>query len=371
MRSGASRFFILFFAGLLFTSSAFAFPRRSHPPARDSAAQTPAPQAVRLAVNRLQSWYDPKTGLWKTTGWWNSANALTALIDYSRGAHTSRYNTVIASTYAANIHMGFINQYYDDEGWWALAWIDAYDLTGQQKYLRVAQNIFSNMTTGWDDTCGGGLWWSKKRHYKNAIANELFLSVAAHLSNRALTAKERSDYAAWAEREWKWFRHSGMIERDHLISDGLTAACRDNHKTKWTYNQGVILGGLVELARHNHSRKPVQAARRIANAAIHHLAQPNGILHDPCEPNCGGDGSQFKGIFVRNLQSLYQYKPVTRYRLFIQRNATSILRNDQTPDHGLGLVWSGPPGQPNASTQSSALDALIAALQISQQESRP
>lgn len=371
MRSAASPFFALFCTGLLFASPALAAtPPPSHT-RHAPTAQILTPRAIRQAVDKLQSWYDPQSGLWKTTGWWNSANALTALIDYSRATHTSRYHAIVADTYKANIHTGFINHYYDDEGWWALAWIDAYDLTGRQRYLQTAQHIFANMTTGWDATCGGGLWWSKTRHYKNAIANELFMSVAAHLSNRALTPKQRTYYAAWANREWKWFRHSGMIERDHLISDGLTSACRDNHKTKWTYNQGVILGGLVSLARHNHSRKPLRAAHQIARAAIRRLSGPNGILHEPCEPNCGADGSQFKGIFVRNLAALYSYKPLAAYRQFILRNASSILRYDQTSDHALGLVWSGPPGKPDASTQSSALDALVAALQIRHKEPHP
>jgi predicted alpha-1,6-mannanase (GH76 family) len=356
--------FIAIFLLLLFPSAAICAAPQGQSASRARPAQQALLRDVNGAVAKLQSWYDPKTGLWRTTGWWNSANALTALVDYSRVAHTSRYATVLARTYAANIHAGFINEYYDDEGWWALAWVDAYDLTGQRKYLQTAQRIFADMTGGWDNTCGGGIWWSKKRRYKNAIANELFLSVAAHLSNRALTAKERSQYASWANRESNWFRDSSMIEQDHLISDGLTSTCKDNSKTKWTYNQGVILGGLVDLAAHNHDRALLDQAREIADAAIQNLAAPGGILRDPCEPDCGADGSQFKGIFMRNLALLDRDAPTERYRQFILSNADSILRDDQAPDHTLGLIWSGPPGKPNASTQSSALDALVAALEI-------
>lgn len=335
-------------------------------------AATPAVTVaqIRPAVDQLQSWYDTKTGLWKTTGWWNSANALTVLMDFSQITHTSRYEPVAANTFAVHEHMGFINDYYDDEGWWALAWIDAYDQTGNQNYLHMAESIFKNMSGGWDSTCGGGLWWSKKRHYKNAIANELFLSVAAHLANRT-KGSQRAMYLSWATREWHWFKGSGMIEHDHLISDGLTPACTDNHATKWTYNQGVILGGLTELSRATHHRVGLRAAHKIADAALTHLTDAQGILHDPCEPACGGDGSQFKGIFVRNLALLYQYSPKRRYRIFIERNARSILQKDQTPHHALGLVWSGPVVDANASTQSSALDALVAALQMNHKESRP
>ena len=371
MRSLTGRFIGVVFVDVLFAFAAMCAGRRVESTLRAISADQPLLSGTNEAVAKLQSWYSPRTGLWKTTGWWNSANALTALIDYSRAAHSSQYRTAITQTYAANIHGGFINDYYDDEGWWALAWIDAYDLTGQQRYLQTAQRIFADMTDGWDDTCGGGIWWSKKRAYKNAIANELFLSVAAHLSNRGPTEKGRAEFAFWANRERSWFRDSGMIEKNHLISDGLTSTCKDNHKTKWTYNQGVILGGLAELARHDHGSTPFREADEIADAAIENLAGPDGILHEPCEPDCGADGSQFKGIFMRNLALLYRYAPTTTYRQFILRNAASILRCDQGPDHAFGLVWSGPPGKANASTQSSALDGLVAALRVASSDIYP
>lgn len=50
-------------------------------------AQSVAPAYLQQAfygVNTLQSWYVPSTGVYQTTGWWNSANALTVLANYSR-----------------------------------------------------------------------------------------------------------------------------------------------------------------------------------------------------------------------------------------------------------------------------------------------
>ncbi|MGB6134908.1 MAG: glycoside hydrolase family 76 protein [Acidobacteriaceae bacterium] len=337
-----------------------------------AAAQSPtAPDWGRRtaeAVQTLQSWYDPGTGLYRTTGWWNSANAITTLADYANAIRSKRFNGVFANTFKAAQRQapGFINDYYDDEGWWALAWIDVYDRTHKRRYLNMAESIFANMSGGWSQTCGGGIWWSRKRKYKNAIANELFLSVAAHLAQRAATAEERARYLAWAQREWQWFSASGMINGDHLVNDGLTSTCENNHDTTWTYNQGVIVGGLAELDRTEHDPTLLAEATSIAEAALAApgLRNASGILHEPCEPKCGGDGSQFKGIFVRNLRTLDEVAPKAEYREFVLANAASLWMGAQPPGKRLGLMWAAPYGPANASTQSSALDVLVTAMEL-------
>jgi predicted alpha-1,6-mannanase (GH76 family) len=318
-------------------------------------------------IHTLQSWYLQNTGLYETTGWWNSANAITVLADYSRLSSSKEYQPVFANTFqqAQKTSKGFLNNYYDDEGWWALAWIDVYDLTQEQSYLSMAASIFTDMASGWDSTCSGGIWWSKDRKYKNAIANELFLSVAAHLATRAADPGKRAEYIAWAQKVWDWFTGSGMINAHHLINDGLDiATCRNNQETTWTYNQGVILGGLTELNRVAPDPARVATAQSIAAAALAHLTDSNGILHDVCEPKCGADGVQFKGIFVRNLAHLNKAYPDPSYGKLIDANAESIWKNSQSPNHQFGQVWSGPFDAGQAGSQSSALDAIVAAAQM-------
>ena len=147
--------------------------------------------------------------------------------------------------------------------------------------------------------CGAGaIWWDKKKTYVNAIANELFLSATAHLANRPTTLNPASHYLSLAKSSWSWFQASGLINSRHTINDGLDkTTCKNNNGTVWSYNQGVILGGLVALSKASNSDQSyISTAKSIADAALAALTDENGILHDPCEPNCGGDGTQFKGV---------------------------------------------------------------------------
>jgi len=363
-------------------------------------------------IKALQGWYDKPTGLWNTSGWWNSANCLTVLADWALMDQTGAASLDVSSTMSTTFtnaqktdilthkslsatgqimstytiqkrsgndleprgFSGFLNDFYDDEGWWALGFIRSWDLTRDQRYLDMAESIFADMKNGTDSVCGGGIWWSKERRYKNAIANELYLSVAASLANRVNGPGKKDYYLQIARDEWAWFKGSGMINSQSLVNDGLlileNGTCVNNGMPTWSYNQGVVLGGLVELSKAAGDASYMNEASRIAKAAVAMLTDAQGIIRetDRCEPNCGADGSQFKGIFVRNLHYLHKAQRDESFRSAMLKNADSIWANNRNGNNQLGIHWAGPAnlnGGPNATTHTSAMDVLVGAMAAS------
>jgi len=328
---------------------------------------------AQAAVEELQTYYDASTGLFNTEGWWNSANALNAIVDYMKRTGLETYRSDISNTFAKAVGEAppptpgnFIDSAYDDTQWWALTWLNAYQLTGNPAYLQMVETMHSYVTTAWTPSqCGGGLVWQTTNNYKNSITNELFLELSARL----YLVTQDATYLQWAQQELSWFNASGLINSSGLINDGLNASCQNNGQTTWTYNQGVILGGLAALYQATNDQTYLTEAEQIANAAIANLASSNGILTEPCTgPNCptqNPDQTQFKGIFIRNLDALYQVTGNPAYQAFMEQNASSVWENDRNIYDQIGFDWSGPVGGQdqsfNASTLTSGLDALDAA----------
>ncbi|KAJ6109648.1 hypothetical protein N7486_001883 [Penicillium sp. IBT 16267x] len=354
-----------------------------------------ATSRAQIALEALQEWYNNSTGLWNTVGWWNGANCLTVIADLAaldssvmdtadyvfnntynvaptsnpdpgpEVKTTSKRDFLAPRASSAGNASDWLDSAYDDDGWWALAWIAAYDVTEETRYLHLAEGIFDALTIAWGTRCGGGgLPWNPTNTYVNAITNELFLSAAAHLANRVPARK--SYYVDWAQKEWNWFTAQQFIGENGTINDGLLDNCQNNGATVWSYNQGVVLGGLVELNRAAPNASYLESANNIANAAIETLVDSNGVLQEFCEPdNCEPNGTQFKGIFIRNLLMLQSVSPNDSYKRVITNSANSIWENDRSDQNTLGVAWSGPVvSTVDPSTHCSAMDALVAAIAV-------
>lgn len=335
------------------------------PPTFDRAVLTELRTRAELGMVPLAGWYDVPTGLFDKNAWWTGANMLEVTIDYARETGDPTYISLIDNSFVKNQSSSFLNDYYDDEGWWALTWIKAYDLSHQQKYLDMAKTIFHDMSLGWDDKCGGGVYWRKMRDNKNAIPNELFLTIAARLHLRTPGDTGAGSYLDWAQREWTWFKGTGMIGADHQIVDGLAklSDCSLGGPA-YSYNQGVILGGLTDLAAATNDPSLLDAAQSIADAALEKMTEPGGaFIEKVCDPKCGeGDGVQFKGVFARNLAYLYRARPLPKYQAFLQRQSDVIWDDARNDQNQFGQRWAGPFDKGDASRQSSALDAIVGAV---------
>jgi hypothetical protein len=315
------------------------------------------------AATALMMRFDRGTGLFDTNGWWTGANALTALIDNIRRSGMHSYEYAIAMAYDKQINAAkgqFRNDYLDDTGWWGLAWVAAYDLTGDSRYLNTARADADYMFSYWDSRCGGGVYWSTARTYKNAISNSLYIQLDAALSRRI---PGDTVYRQRAQAGWAWFQSTGMLNSSNLVNDGISmSTCRNNGDVAWTYNQGALMNALVQLNKVTGDANVLATARRIGDAMVNSsYLSPGGILREPNESaTCSGDGASFKGAAIRGLGVL-NAATGGAYNGYLQRNADSNYTSNRDTLDAYGSHWAGPFVPTNHSCQHSVLDLLNAA----------
>jgi len=320
--------------------------------------------ATDIAV-ALQGVQNSANHLWPRGGWWNSANIMESMIDYSRnsGADISGMCRQIFNTNKFVANGGFKNRSYDDCAWWALAWIKAYDQYGDPQYLETAEDIFAYMATGgWDNVCNGGMNWQNTSRYKNAITNELFCLLAGRLGERQADVVQKAYYLDWAIKDWNWLYQSGMINADNLFNDGLDKNCNNNGETTWTYNQGVILAGLKELYVLTSNTTYLNEAHQLALASMSKLSDADTVLTEPTgNRHLSSDGTQFKGPYIKFLAELNTILKDPTIKQFIIHNADIAWANAQNNQHLFDCYWQGPFEDWQGSSTGVALDLMNAA----------
>ncbi|ALE94373.1 hypothetical protein AOC05_17680 [Arthrobacter alpinus] len=231
--------------------------------------------------------------------WWQ-AHYLDAVVDAGiaafrdgdgRGALTElRRATALLRGLLLRNFGRFPNYFYDDMAWLALACdrLSAFcrDVTGKPsrwadfavgsltRQLRAAQN----------DVLGGGIYWSRKRDFKNTPANG---SAALHFA--------RIGEMGRAQGLIDWLRAELFDPEQGIYLDGShpSATGREVETTIYTYNQGPILAALLQL---DHPRYVRQAADLIDAVVLHLTVPGQGIRLEQ-----GADGSLFTGILCRYL----------------------------------------------------------------------
>lgn len=190
----------------------------------------------------------------------------------------------------------FPNHYYDDMAWLALAAgrLNKLSLRLEARPARLAlfaaRTLTRQLHSAHDSVLGGGIYWSRKRDFKNTPVNG---PAALHFA-RTGERTSAQEVADWLHREL--FSPERGLYIDGVHPTPATAANptgRNVEHTIYTYNQGPILAALLELGR---PQDLVHAAALIDAVRVQLSTPGAGIRLEP-----GGDGSLFTGILCRYL----------------------------------------------------------------------
>ncbi|WP_246359020.1 glycoside hydrolase family 76 protein [Paenibacillus phytorum] len=255
--------------------------------------------------------------------WWQAHGVDTLVDAYARTGDTAYKG------YLANMYQGILdrnggvlpNDFYDDMEWLALAWLRAYNATGDEKYKEAALELWEDIKTGWNEEQGGGIAWRKPQlDYKNTPAN----APAAILAARLYKQFGKSEDLAWAKKIYDW-QKANLVDPDSgFVWDGKNREGDGKIDKGWefSYCQGVYIGAGVALYQATGDKSYLADAARTAQASKLRLTSPvTGML--PSESN--GDGGLFKGIYVRYLAELVLADPGQKESLeLLVTNADSL-----------------------------------------------
>lgn len=290
--------------------------------------------------------------------WWQ-AHGLDVLLDgYQRtkvADYLTRMQQLQQGTKKKNGNT-YLNTYYDDMAWQALANLRAYQLTQDPSYKATALLLWSDLKGGWNTSQGGGIAWRKTQlDYKNTPAN----APVAILAARLYQLDRNPDDLAWAQKIYDWEKKTLVDPTTGFVWDGINANGdgQTNKTWKFSYNQGVYLGAGLELYRATQQSSYLTDATRTASFVLNDSQlSPGGILKD----EGGGDGGLFKGILVRYLALLATEPAVpaaTRasYVSFLKFNAESLYqKGTRKPQYLFNTNWTTQPsGTVDGSTQLS------------------
>jgi hypothetical protein len=110
--------------------------------------------------------------------------------------------------------------WFDDNGWWGIAFMQAFRATGTHRYLTDAQRALRYIAAaGWDPN-GGGIWWDTDHPYKSGpalAADTLLAALVYQQTGSAFALEQARKFLAWANTAG--FASSEGLYADSSVSD--------------------------------------------------------------------------------------------------------------------------------------------------------
>ncbi|MFY9233759.1 MAG: glycoside hydrolase family 76 protein [Fimbriimonadaceae bacterium] len=185
------------------------------------------------------------------------------------------------------------DRYYDDNAWMCLALIETYEVLGDKKYLKWAEEAFKFVWSGWDEKLGGGIYWREnEKKSKNTCSN----APAAAAAFRLYQFKHRG-YKAKGARIYDWTISKLLDQKTQLFSDSINLQGKVD-PTKWSYNTALMIRAALEYQKcfdfAPEIRSPYYSARDWSDAALKKWRDPSTLILR--------DASPFAHLLFENLK---------------------------------------------------------------------
>ncbi|MFC3790484.1 glycoside hydrolase family 76 protein [Paenibacillus sp. GCM10012307] len=296
--------------------------------------------------------HGPDNGLY-TDFWWGAQLWETVMDAYER-TNSTVYRNLIDDIYTGfnqKVPNMMVNKFNDDLGWWALACLRAYELTGTVEYLNRGTFLFEKIFDEWDNSYGGGIWWRRDIHtpgatdaQKNMATNAPMVITAVKLYN----AYNDVNFLNKAKQIYNWIQSKLVTAtkiNDHVEGTGA-GTIKD---WDFSYNYGTYLGAALSLYKATGTASYLNNANWAAQYVIDKMTSAKTLMYEG-----ENDGAGFKMIFARNLNRLRVEAGQSQYLTFLQQNATQAYNHRRLSDGIIGSDWS-------RDTGSSYIQSLAAA----------
>jgi hypothetical protein len=198
--------------------------------------------------------------------------------------------------------------WFDDNGWWGLAFVNAFRATGAKRWLNDAQRALDYIAAAGWDAQSGGIWWNTTHPYKSgpALASDTLLATLLYQQTGS-----GADLAQ-ARRFLAWANGPGFSQDDGLYADSNV------NSTPIDYIEAPLIYAQALLCRLTSTPSECTRAEQLKATALRRF----GYLLD--------FSPQYDAIYLQWMLELYALDgDRTLYRLAADnaRNAQTRARN--------------------------------------------
>lgn len=252
--------------------------------------------------------------------WWHAGEAFGGMVENWYLCQNDTYQVLLYDALLAQTGADYdyipANQTMvegnDDQGIWGITVMGAVERNftnpdnGAPGWLAMVQAVFNTMYSRWDsENCGGGLrWqiftWNSGYNYKNTISNACLFQIAARLGRYT----GNTTYLDVAEQVFDWLVDVGYVVLNDTanVYDGaeIDTNCTDITKIEWTYNHGIVLGGMAYMYNATNGTSEWKTSlQQVLNGAASYFFKDGIMYESACQDygTCNTDQRTFKSIF--------------------------------------------------------------------------